>query len=174
MFWGLVASSATICTNWVRAFWYCWNTAERDTVERAAPWSPGSRRQCGGARRSPYLAAPASDSWSRSSAPAAARGAWLVRALPASPRSPGATARAPRLGREPVLSVYLRLPDNRPEPERGPLASTVSTGSDVRAAGPRTPEDGQPGETPPEGAPDCQTRTAAAGVVHGECHYPAG
>lgn len=33
MFWGLVASSATICTNCVRAFWYCSNTEERDPVE---------------------------------------------------------------------------------------------------------------------------------------------
>lgn len=42
MFCGLVASSATICTNWVRAFWYCSNTAGRDTLERTArgPWAP--------------------------------------------------------------------------------------------------------------------------------------
>lgn len=33
MFWGLVASSATICTNCVRAFWYCSNTEERDPEE---------------------------------------------------------------------------------------------------------------------------------------------
>lgn len=41
MFWGLVASSATICTNCVRAFWYCSNTEKRDPVE--ASYDP--RRQ---------------------------------------------------------------------------------------------------------------------------------
>lgn len=41
MFWGLVASSATICTNCVRAFWYCSNTKERDPVEVSC----GPRRQ---------------------------------------------------------------------------------------------------------------------------------
>lgn len=41
MFWGLVASSATICTNCVRAFWYCSNTEETDPVE--VPCGP--RRQ---------------------------------------------------------------------------------------------------------------------------------
>lgn len=36
MFWGLVACSATICTNRVRAFWYSSNTAERGEVEKYA------------------------------------------------------------------------------------------------------------------------------------------
>ncbi|KAK2105246.1 hypothetical protein P7K49_014760 [Saguinus oedipus] len=47
MFWGLVASSATICTNWVRAFWYCSNTEGERVVHLPRP----------------YLAEPASDSW---------------------------------------------------------------------------------------------------------------
>lgn len=62
MFWGLVASSATICTNWVRAFWYCSNTAGRDPVERAAPSSPAPAARRRGARPGSYLAAPASGS----------------------------------------------------------------------------------------------------------------
>ena len=44
MFWGLVASSATIWTNWVRAFWYCSNTVGRDTGWRAPRAARGLRR----------------------------------------------------------------------------------------------------------------------------------
>ena len=44
MFWGLVASSATIWTNWVRAFWYCSNTAGRGIGWRAPRAALGLRR----------------------------------------------------------------------------------------------------------------------------------
>lgn len=49
MFWGLVASSATICTKWVRAFWYCSNTAGRGRWGGRArcPPSPPPRRPPG-------------------------------------------------------------------------------------------------------------------------------
>lgn len=40
MFWGLVACSATICTNRVRAFWYSSNTGERGKVEQPPPLPP--------------------------------------------------------------------------------------------------------------------------------------
>lgn len=67
MFWGLVASSATICTNCVRAFWYCSNTADGTHGGAGGPvpprLPPPARR--GAARPGAHLATPASDSWRR-------------------------------------------------------------------------------------------------------------
>lgn len=110
MFWGLVASSATICTNCVLAFWYCSNTEERDPVEVSC----GSRRQpsrvpvclCHTLQHLPLAhgAAPASSG----------AGAGQIPGPP------------PPLGR--TVPLCIRLQGNRPQPD-----TTASKGRDVTA-----------------------------------------
>lgn len=108
-------------------------------ARRPRPPGPAAPRR--GART--YLAAPASDSWRPRHQLGGAR---LVRARPASPRR-GRPRRPLGLRREPGLSVYPRLPGNRPEPERSPLAATavpgVTSGRGARAPRARSPSTGQ-------------------------------
>lgn len=131
---------------------------------RRSPAPAASRR---GARPAPYLAPPASDSWRpQLSAGHDLRGD-AVRVRRASESAWKGRLRRPLgLQRRTVLFVYPRLPGNRPEPQRGGLAATVSLGRDVTVSGSRARLTGPRG-TPPAGAPPtCQTRPAAARALH--------
>lgn len=174
MFWGLVASSATICTNWVRAFWYCSNTAGRDTVE-GPPGGPQLPPPAVGAPApGPTLHHLPLTHGARSSPPATTSGATLfVCAGPASPRGRGDCG-GHSASNGTLSSVYPRLPGNRPEPQRGGLAATVSLGRDVTVSGPRARMTG-PGGLRLQGRP---RRAKRAQPLHElctvGCHYPAG
>lgn len=110
MFWGLVACSATICTNRVRAFWYSSNTGERGKVEQPPPSPPSlPRRHPVGA---PVHSSLPCSTWR-----------WLM---------------APCVGstlRDPLAPGWLlcvpTLRGNRPEPERSRPLATVGPGRDV-------------------------------------------
>lgn len=113
-------------------------TLQGHTVERGAPRYPAPAASRRGARRQPYLAAPASDSW-RPQLSARHK----LQDDPVSPLG---------LRRQTVLSVYPRLPGNRPEPERNSLTATVSPGRDVTGSGSRAREDDRP-----RGNPACRS-----------------
>lgn len=149
----------------------------RDTVEQAARCPRGSGRQPVGAPAAPGLTLQHLPlTHGAGSSPTATSSAAMrpVSSRPA--RTPrGRPRRRLSLRREPFLSVYPRLPGNRPEPERYRLAATARPGRDVTAgvpgAGRRQPA---PGELRLQGAPGtCHTRQAAAGIVHRRCHDPA-
>lgn len=97
---------------------------ERHKLESASrgPRAPPSSLPRRGDRA--YLAAPASDSWrprlcARHRLLCLTRQSWACESME---RATAATARPPTAE---ALSVYPRLPGNRPEPERGRLAATA-------------------------------------------------
>lgn len=129
---------------------------DRHTEEQAARCPRGSRRPPVGApparsltlQHLPLTHGAGSSPPATSSAPTRP-----VRSRPA--RTPrGRPRRRLGLRRQPFLSVYPRLPGNRPEPERGRLAATAGPGRDVTAAAPgvgrRRPA---PGDLRPQGLP---------------------
>lgn len=143
-------SGRQLCANWVWASWF-----RSSTGRDAGGWPPRPPRlppPAVGAPPQPPLAAPASDSGRPPLSAGHSSGPGSTRSGQGDCDSHSASG----LRREPVLSVFPRLV-NRPKPGRckGCLAARPSPGSDVRAAGTRTPKDGQPpGNSACRGAPE--------------------
>ena len=167
MFWGLVASSATICTNWVRAFWYCSNTAGVGGETRC---SRRSRRP----RRQPRRGAPGPTLQHLPLTHGDKPGGDAAGPRPACEDAEGATAATPR---PPTGAGSLCVPASPGQPTgtgTRPSRGNGRPGRDVTAAVP-----GAGGQ--PRGSCACRgpggpsrSRPVAVAVVHRGCRCAAG
>lgn len=120
------------------------------------PWLPPA---AGGSRPSPYLAAPASDSWclklsaGRSSGPPGSPAAGLRVPGADSGRGRGTGTAPPGPGAEASPLCVPWSPQQPATDQNSAPASTVGPWTDVTGAGPRAPKNGQSRRTAPAGAP---------------------